>query len=181
MARTKASIKKTREEEIKESFPETVLQADIEQLPIVAETVIKKMGKENHKKYTLVAVSLAVLVVGLGTLAAYFGVQVYSLKSSSSTSTQYETDKLVADVSKLIVLPTDEEPTIATITDLKPLAGQAFFANAKIGDKVFIYTKAKKAILYSPSTNKIVEVAPLSDAAVNDSSLQKKTTTEAKR
>ncbi len=41
--------------------------------------------------------------------------------------------------------------------------GQPFFANAQVGDKVLIYYKAKKAILYNPTDNKIVEVGPISD------------------
>jgi hypothetical protein len=30
-----------------------------------------------------------------------------------------------------------------------------------LGDKVLIYSRAQKAILYSPSKNKIIEVAPI--------------------
>ena len=64
-------------------------------------------------------------------------------------------------VSKLMVLPTDETPTMATVSDPEKLKNQAFFVNAKVGDKVLIYTKARKAILFSPSQNKIIEVSPL--------------------
>lgn len=74
---------------------------------------------------------------------------------------QEEINKIVDDVGKLIVLPKGEVPTIATVTDLKQLKDQPFFDNAKVGDKVLIYTKAQKAILYDPSSNKIVEMAPL--------------------
>jgi hypothetical protein len=69
--------------------------------------------------------------------------------------------QLVDKVGQLIVLPTDEQPTIATVSDLDKLKGQPFFAHAELGDKVFIYSGAKKAILYRPSTNKIIELAPL--------------------
>lgn len=68
---------------------------------------------------------------------------------------------LLAALGKLVVLPNDEEPTIATVTDLTELQKQEFFRQAKVGDKVIIYPKAGKAILYSPSTNKIVEMAPI--------------------
>ena len=59
---------------------------------------------------------------------------------------------------KLLALPSDEKPTVATITDVEKLKEQVFFKNAMNNDKVLIYTKAKKAILYRPSENKIVEV-----------------------
>lgn len=72
-----------------------------------------------------------------------------------------ETQKLIAKIGKLIELP-KETPTVATITDASKLKDQPFFANGKNGDKVLIYTTAKKAILYSEALNKIVDVAPVS-------------------
>ncbi len=86
--------------------------------------------------------------------------QLAKVKTSSQQAAQDEAKQLIARVGKLIVLP-DEQPTIATVSDLAPLKDQAFFANAKIGDKVLIFATAKKAILYRPSEDKIIEVAPI--------------------
>lgn len=58
---------------------------------------------------------------------------------------------------KVSDLPTDETPTVATVTNLAKLQGQAFFAKAKKGDKVLIYSTAKKAYLYRPGTNEIIQ------------------------
>lgn len=68
---------------------------------------------------------------------------------------------IINKVSRLIVLPEGETPTIATVADPSKLKGQAFFANAKVGDKVLIYPNSKKAILYDPNQDIIVEVAPV--------------------
>jgi len=61
-------------------------------------------------------------------------------------------------VGKLMVLPNDETPTLATVTDAEKLKTQAFFAKAGNGDKVLIYTKNRLAILYDPESNKILAV-----------------------
>ena len=71
---------------------------------------------------------------------------------------QAEIDLLLAELGKLIALPTDEKPTVATITDVDKLKEQVFFRNAQNGDKVIIYTSARRAILYRPSDKKIIEV-----------------------
>ena len=75
-----------------------------------------------------------------------------------SSQVQAEVDALVAEVGKLIVLPSDERPTVATITDVEKVKDQAFFKNAQNGDKVLIYTNARKAILYRESEKKVIEV-----------------------
>lgn len=72
-----------------------------------------------------------------------------------------ETDVLVAKVGQLTALPSGEQPTVATVSDVSKLSKQTFFANAQNGDKVLIYSQAKKAFLFRPSTNKIINIAPL--------------------
>ena len=59
-----------------------------------------------------------------------------------------------------MVLPS-EEPTIATVSNIEALRSQPFFANAKNGDRVLIYVNARKAVLYDPVNNKIVEATPI--------------------
>lgn len=70
---------------------------------------------------------------------------------------QSETQQLVATVGRLVQLPSGETPTIATVNDASKLKNQAFFSSARNGDKVLIYSKSGKAVLYRPSTGRIVE------------------------
>ena len=86
--------------------------------------------------------------------------ELFSLKNPTAV-TEAQVKKAVADVSKLMILPTDETPTMATVSDPSKLKDQPFFANAHAGDEVLIYNKAQKAVLYDPTQNKIVEVAPI--------------------
>ncbi len=119
--------------------------------------------REFVKKCTLlVLVGFAVLSSGT---AVYFYNGYSGLKQDPNKVAQEEINKLIAQVSKLIVLPEGEVPTIATVSDPEKLRDQAFFLKAKAGDKVLIYTTSKKAILYSPELNKIVEVAPINIGA----------------
>ena len=78
--------------------------------------------------------------------------------SPSQQEIQKEVEDLISKVSKLIALPEDENPTVATVTDVEAVKDQTFFAKAQNGDKVLIYTNARKAILYRPSENRILEV-----------------------
>jgi hypothetical protein len=83
-----------------------------------------------------------------------------NLKSNPEQILQNETASLVSKVGELVTLP-DEQPTVATVTDPSLLKDQPFFAQAQTGDKVLIYALAKKAVIYRPSTNKVIEVAPI--------------------
>lgn len=82
-----------------------------------------------------------------------------------NAATNSEVSSVVAKVGKLIELP-NEDVTLATVSDVTRLSSQPFFARAANGDKVLIYTASKKAILYRPSINKIIEVGPI---AINPS------------
>jgi hypothetical protein len=120
--------------------------------------------KKTSKKTIIMAVVMFVLVaiIVLCSWAAFhYRSQYNNLKENPEIITQEENAILIASVGSLIELPADEEPTIATVMDKDKLADQPFFTSAENGDKVLLYVSAKKAILYRPSTNKVVEVAPI--------------------
>lgn len=87
--------------------------------------------------------------------------ELVELKKNPQLAAQQEAKDLVSKVGALVQLPKEEQPTIATVTDVSKLKEQAFFKNAQNGDKVLLYAKALKAYLYSVSMNKILEVAPI--------------------
>lgn len=106
-------------------------------------------------------IAVVLLLVASVSAAGYFYIQLNKAKISSESASVEESASIIAAVGKLMVLPTGEEPTLATVTDPDKLRKQEFFASAQKGDRVLIYTKAKKAILYNPTENKIIEVAPV--------------------
>ena len=103
---------------------------------------------------------MAAVLVAAG-FSVYFWNEARALKANPQRAAQEESLKLIGTISKLIVLPEGENPTIATVTDPERLREQPFFANAQAGDKVLLFTNSRKAILYNPTQNKIVEVAPI--------------------
>ena len=125
--------------------------------------IIKSVAGLDRKKrlFLIVLVIFFLIAIGAGVSAYYFYQKWGELRIDPQKLAESEAQEIIKQVGRLIVLPEDETPTVATVTDPERLRDQPFFAKAKAGDKVLIYTKAKKAILYDPTQNKIVEVAPL--------------------
>lgn len=110
-------------------------------------------------------IGIAVFLIALGALATHLieravapGISV----SHGVTPSAKGGSDTIATIGKHVLLPQDETPTVAQVSDLAPLQGQAFFANAAVGDIVLIYPKAQRAILYDPKLDKVIEMAPLS-------------------
>ncbi len=114
---------------------------------------MKMKIKRFVKKYLLIL--LVALVVVLALLAGYF------YRRATSDNSERETKMLVRKVGHHAILPTDETPTIATVSDPAALAGQDFFVGAKVGDKVLIYPQAKRAVLYDPVADRVITISPL--------------------
>ena len=91
--------------------------------------------------------------------------EVSKLSQTKQVDPNQEAKDLSAEVGRLIEVPTDEVPTIATVIDADKVKNQPFFTKAVNGDKVLLYSKSGKAILYRPSTKKIIEVAPINIGA----------------
>lgn len=111
------------------------------------------------QKYVIAGV-VALIVLTLGGFLFYQYQNSKKAAPQNRANVQEEAKKLAAEVGKVFALPSDEDPTIATITDIDKLKNQPFFAKAKNGDKVLIYPNNKKVILYDPVGKKVLEVAP---------------------
>jgi hypothetical protein len=74
---------------------------------------------------------------------------------------KFELNSIKEKIGQFFDLPSDEEPVLATVTDIEKIKGQKFFTKAQNGDKVLIYTQNKKAILFRPGTGKIIEASTI--------------------
>lgn len=127
------------------------------------ETDITKSGNLAKKIGFLVVV---VVFLGLLGTSVYFYLKYRKAVTNPNVAMQDEVKDISEKIGKFMELPA-EIPTVATVSDKEKLQGQAFFANAQNGDRVLIYSKSQKAILWRPTTNKVIEVASLGGRVEN--------------
>jgi hypothetical protein len=106
-----------------------------------------------------IVIGLLVFLVLLSA-SGFVGYYLYDKKQESGISNTSEKAKIIERVAQLALVPTGEEPVFATVTDPKQLNGQVFFERAQVGDNVLIYRSIERAILYRPSLDRVVEIAP---------------------
>jgi hypothetical protein len=120
--------------------------------------------------FSKLSLVIAAIVIFIGALvfavrssreAKRLEAQLEQLQQNQPEQKSEEVKRLVEEVNRLIVLPADETPTVATITDREKLQEVPFFTTAENGDKVLIYVTTRKAFLYRPSSQKLIEVATL--------------------
>jgi len=83
---------------------------------------------------------------------------------SNDSSTPNETsssDVIYEKVSKHIILPKDENPTIVPVTNKAELGDEELFKNVQNGDIFLVFTNSKLAVVYRESEDKIVTVSGL--------------------
>lgn len=122
---------------------------------------IKPLNKRSKKQNSL----LYLVIILLIALVVFFGFKYYESQIPTnitiSQTGEVDSNKIIEDVSKIFLLPINEQPSVALIKDLNSLAPQPIFTNAQNGDVLLIYLNAKKAILYRPSENKVIDVGPV--------------------
>lgn len=147
-------------------------------------------GEEKPKKKLRFTKGFVLFIIIALVLAGVAGASLYKYfeakKEIAKLSTldgqqklaQQEVDALLAKVSKHMLLPEKEKPSVATVTDVESLKkNQSFFVKAHDGDKVIVYVHARKAIIYRPEKDIIVNVGSV---AVDDTGTanNSKTTTK---
>lgn len=124
----------------------TITPLEVEQTPSVS---------SSQKSLWPVVMVLAMLFLISASIAGYF---YYQYRQTAKGADAKEIEALSQEIGKFMMLPENETPTLATVTDREKLAEQPFFQKAENGDKVLIFSQNGRAILYRPSQKKIVDV-----------------------
>lgn len=113
---------------------------------------------------TLFRILNVLVILALAGAAGYYFKKYDNLKNSSPEKIQQEkTDGYIKAVGKLYNLPKDETPTVGKVSDKNAIKKQyPVLDQVENDDVLIIYQKAKIAILYRPSTNKLIKVIPVS-------------------
>lgn len=118
-------------------------------------------SKKRRSRLRFGYVMLSIVIVALSVTAGIFYKKYSDLKRDPQIAANQETQQLIKSVGVHIELPKDETPTIATVQDKNKLKDQPFFASVENDDKILIYTKGRKAIIYRPGADKVINVGPI--------------------
>lgn len=116
----------------------------------------KPKAKKKFTKLILLLISYLILAIIVWKVATKQTTDPVKLQEQA----QKELTAIVEAVGKIMILPKEETPQVAIIQDVDALKkSQDFFTDAQNGDKILVYAKARKAIIYREETNQIVNVA----------------------
>lgn len=120
---------------------------------------------------------LLMLLIAVIAIAGYMywkyekATQKIDLISSNLTPEEIteNNQKLLGRLGKHIMLPSEQEPTIATIVNIDMLKSQsAFFVNAKNGDRVIVYPDW--AVIYNEERDLIINIVPVTNQPPSEES-----------
>lgn len=129
----------------------------------------KKVNKQKtrRRRPRLLTVFLVLILLALAA-GSFFLYQKYrdtqaQVDKLSTVQGQQElsntqVNELLGEMRAIILLPSDEDPVVATITDINLLRDKDFYKDAQNGDRVVVFASAKKAYIYRPSEKKIINV-----------------------
>jgi hypothetical protein len=127
----------------------------------------------------IVSVVVTVIIIGLAAATGYLYWQNQQLRSNvaqySDLKKKYDdlqavspqgvtglndAERVVKQLNLIAELPQNEIPTMIPIDDKEKVKTVDFFKNAQPGDYVLVYPQTKFAVLYRPSTYKIINMGP---------------------
>ena len=126
---------------------------------------------DKPKRFSKSFFIIALIVIILG-FAAYYFIDYKSILNGgnskvASSTINTEGIKILAQLGKIIVLPLDVNPVIASVTNADTLKSQqAFFTNVKNGDWLIVYPDL--AIIFDAKANKIMKVGPVQMSSIPD-------------
>jgi hypothetical protein len=128
-------------------------------------SIVQRIARFIRSYFTLLLVLLLIVVL----VGAFFGGRESVYRAHPELSAADQASAILEKVGTLILLPANEAPTMATINDAEVAKkAQPFLANVVNGDVLIIYAQAQMAIVYRPSTDKLIAVGPVDVGAAQN-------------
>ncbi len=105
-------------------------------------------------RFSLLLVLMGTLVVT--TALAFYYHKKYTALVESTSVRELSVQEIIAAIDRDAVLPSGEDPYLATVADPAVLSKNPLFKDAKEGDRVLIYPKAQKAYLWSTTEKRLI-------------------------
>lgn len=115
-----------------------------------------------NKRPLIIGSSLAIIVIALIFFVFVNKDNSVVINENQEQIDQEQIDKIIEKVSDHYLLPQGENPVIATVTDAAVLSTeQEFYKDVVNGDNIILFIESKRAIIYSPSRDIVVNVGPI--------------------
>lgn len=126
----------------------------------------RKFGREiktrMSKKMSLIVLVVIASALALGYFKALRDIAHLRTPEGSAGVDRQEVSELLEQVRRLILLPEGEVPLVATVQDAEALIReQSFYLGVRNGNKLLVYGSARKAIIYDPERDILVNVGPV--------------------
>ncbi len=115
---------------------------------------VRTRGSDGGLWRSIKHLAVPVIVLGMIGSGGWFGYG--ALFGAANTPA----DSTLAALGKIIELP-NEEPRIATVSDVSSLPKNFIFEKAQIEDEVFFFERTGFVVLYRPSIKKVISMAPI--------------------
>jgi uncharacterized protein HemX len=109
--------------------------------------------RQRRKRGPAIALLLLLLIAAVGASAFWF----VKYREAVNSNPAKERQKIIQTIGQAVMLPA-EEPELSTVTNTAKLTNQTLKTRAKNGDKLLVYAKAKRLIIYRPSNGKVVDM-----------------------
>lgn len=114
------------------------------------------VNEESHKRglrISKVTIALAICCIIAVAVGVYFFIKYQETQQSESS----QNARIVEKVAKSIQLP-NETPVLVTVADKTKLTNKQLASKVEDSDVMLIFAKAKRLIVYRPSTDKVADM-----------------------
>lgn len=112
----------------------------------------------DRKVHVLVGLLVFLILLAGGSTIYFYKKSKKPLADETTPVSEQQLKETLALVSKIALLPENDKPVLAIVSDPSQLKADAFFVDSKVGDRALVYPFIGRAFLYRPSTNQIINI-----------------------